>query len=372
MSFNRNQQAFLELLRAGLWESDARLMPYGGIDYNDICHIAEEQSVEGIVAAGLEHVMDVKAPKEIALSFAGAALQLESRNVAMNGFIEQLTSAMRDAGIYALLMKGQGVAQCYERPNWRSAGDIDFLLCEDNYEKAKQLLIPEASSVEPEGAYGKHLGMIIDSWSVELHGSLRSGLSRSVDQTLDSIQEDYFSSGDVRGWMNGRTQVFLPGANGDALYVFTHILQHFYKGGIGLRQICDWCRLLYAYRDSLNHGLLESRIRKMGLMTEWRAFGAFAVEFLGMSTEAMPFYSSSWKWKRKADRICTFVLDVGNFGHNRDMSYIRKYPYFIRKCRSFGRRCSDLWRHARVFPMDTLRFFPVIVFNGLRAAARGE
>ena len=86
----------------------------------------------------------------------------------------------------------------------------------------------------------------------------------------------------------------------------------------------------------------------------------------------MPFYSLDKKWKRKADRICTFVLDVGNFGHNRDMSYSRKHPYFIRKCRSFGRRCSDLWRHARVFPMDTLRFFPVIVFNGLRAAARGE
>ena len=214
--------------------------------------------------------------------------------------------------------------------------------------------------------------MIIDAWNVELHGSLRSGLSRSVDQTLDSIQEDCFSSGDVRGWMNGRTQVFLPGANEDALYVFTHILQHFYKGGIGLRQICDWCSLFYTYKDSLKRGLLESRIKRAGLMSEWKAFGTFAVDYLGMDAMAMPFYSLDKKWKRKADRICTFVLDVGNFGHNRDMSYIRKYPYFIRKCRSFGRRCSDLWRHARVFPMDTFRFFPVIVFNGLRAAARGE
>lgn len=44
----------------------------------------------------------------------------------------------------------------------------------------------------------------------------------------------------------------MPRAEEDVVYVFAHILQHFFKGGIGLRQICDWCRLLYTYRDSLN------------------------------------------------------------------------------------------------------------------------
>lgn len=372
MSFNQNQQAFFELLRAGLWETEALLKPYGEIDFNEIYHIAEEQSVEGIVAAGIEHVEDVKVPKEIALTFAREALQLEQRNIAMNGFIEQLISTMRNAGIYTLLMKGQGIALCYERPNWRSAGDVDFLLSNDNYRKAAQLLAPQASSIEPEGAYDKHLGMIIDTWNVELHGSLRSGLSRRVDKTLDSIQEVFFYSGDVRSWINGKTQVFLPGVNGDALYVFTHILGHFYKGGIGLRQVCDWCRLLWTYKDSLKHGALESRIRKMGLHSEWKAFGAFTVDYLGMPAEAMPFYSGSRMWKRKANRICSFILEVGNFGHNRDMSYFSRYPYFVRKCRSLVRRCGDLWRHARIFPLDTLRFIPQIMYNGLRSAARGE
>ena len=88
----------------------------------------------------------------------------------------------------------------------------------------------------------------------------------------------------------------MPGENEDAVFVFTHILRHLYEGGIGIRQICDWCRLLWTYRDSLNYGLLELRIRKMGLMSEWRAFGAFAVDYLGMPSEAMPMYSSDKKW----------------------------------------------------------------------------
>lgn len=110
----------------------------------------------------------------------------------------------------------------------------------------------------------------------------------------------------------------------------------------------------------------------MGLMSEWRAFGAFAVEYLGMPSEAMPFYSSDKKRKRKADKICAFILEVGNMGHNRDMSYFEKYPYLIRKVFSLGRRCGDLIRHARLFPLDSLRFFPSIMIHGMMIAVRGE
>ena len=110
----------------------------------------------------------------------------------------------------------------------------------------------------------------------------------------------------------------------------------------------------------------------MRLVSEWKAFGAFAVEYLGMPKEAIPLYSVDDKWKKKADKICSFILEVGNFGQNRDMSHFEKYPYLVRKTCSMGRRCADLIRHARIFPMDSLRFFPRIMFNGLRSAVRGE
>ena len=115
----------------------------------------------------------------------------------------------------------------------------------------------------------------------------------------------------------------------------------------------------------------------MGLMSEWRAFGAFAVEYLGMPSEAMPLYSADMKWKRKADMICAFILEVGNMGHNRG-SWLMEHDswfsrlYVVRKAFSMGRRCGDLIRHARIFPLDSLRFCPWIMFNGVRSAMRGE
>lgn len=368
---SNNQQAFFELLRAGLWEKEARLASYEGIDYAAIMGMAEEQSVVGLLTAGLNHVIGVKVPQEWALQFIGNTLQVEQRNKAMNTFVEELFRNLRGKDIYALLVKGQGVAQCYEKPQWRTSGDVDLFLSDENYQKAKDLLRPMASIVEPEAGFKKHLGLYIDGWLVELHGSMRNGLSAKIDRALDEIQNDTFYGGKVRSSIIGKTQVFMLSIENDIMYVFTHILDHFYKGGIGLRQICDWVRLVWTYRDSLNLGLLKSRIRKMGVMTEWKVFGALAVDWLGMPSEAMPFYSSDAKWSGKAVKIKDFVMEVGNFGQNRDTSYYGTKPFIVRKAISFWTRMKDLYHHAQIFPMDSIRFFWGITVTGMRAIAKG-
>ena len=369
---NNNIEAFFALLRAGLWEQGVRLQPYGDIDFQAVYDLADEQSVVGLIAAGLEHVEDRKVVKAEALPFLKKVYALEQRNESMNAFIGSMVEKMRETGIYTLLVKGQGVALCYERPLWRSCGDVDFFLDDENYEKAKGFLTPLASKVETEYKGSKHLGMTIDPWVVELHGSLRIGMPRRINDVLDEIKNETFSCGDVRAWDNDGTQVFMLGKENDAVYVFVHFFNHFFKGGLGLRQICDWCRLLWTYSEAIDAKKVETLIRRMGLMSEWKAFAAMAVNDLGMPAETMPMYDNAAKWSRKAERIKAFVMSVGNFGHNRDMSYYGKYPYFVRKCISMWQRVGDLVRHARIFPLDSLRFFPRILINGLNSAVRGE
>lgn len=371
MRRDNNQQAFFALVRAGLWEKDVQLLPYGDIDFNEIYRLAEEQSVIGLVAAGLEHVLDIKVPKGIKLQFVGDALVLEKRNKAMNDFIADIVNKMRAEGIHSLLVKGQGVAQCYERPLWRTCGDVDFFLSDENYEKAKEMLIPLASEIEKESKYSKHLGVTIDSWVVELHGSLRMGMPLKINRELDAIKWETFNEGYVSSWANGRTQITLLSHENDVVYVFTHFFNHFYKGGIGLRQICDWSRLVWVHRNNLDLKKIEKHIMAMGLMTEWKAFGAFAVLYLGVPKEVMPFINDNAN-KKKAERIKDFVIMSGNFGHNRDMSYMNKYPYLIRKIKSFGRRLGDLLNHASIFPLDTIKFAPGFLYHGLRSAVKGE
>lgn len=364
--------AFFALLRGGLWNQDVWLSDCGIVDYVEVQQLAEEQSVLGLVTAGMEHVKDKKVPQEVLLQFIGETLQLEQCNKEMNDFIGKLIGEMRKNDIYALLLKGQGIAQCYERPLWRAPGDVDLLLSDSNYEKANSFFQNIGVLTEPEERFSRHVAYSVEQWLVELHGSLRCGLSFRMDRGLDEIRNAAFYGGEVRSWMNGKTCMFLMDESNDTVYVFAHLLKHFYKSGLGLRQICDWCRLLWTYKDSLNRGLLESRIRKMGLMSEWNAFAAFAVEYLGMPADAMPLYDKSVKWKRKARKICSFILRDGNMGGNYETSYYSKSPYLVRKYISFTRRIGNLFRNASVFPFDSALFFLTITFNGVRSVIRGE
>ena len=90
----------------------------------------------------------------------------------------------------------------------------------------------------------------------------------------------------------------------------------------------------------------------------------------------MPLLNSSniqefKKFKRKADNICKFVLEVGNFGHKQRRDY-SGMSYVTRKFVSFWGRLSDMLRHFRIFPLDSIRFFGGVLRSGLHAVIRGE
>lgn len=362
-----NLNAFLSLVRAGLWEDHFCLSLVGEIDFKEVYRLAEEQSVIGLVAAGLEYVKDRKVPTDDVLTFVGSTLLLEQRNNTMNEFAVWLIQRLREDGIYTLLVKGQGVAQYYERPLWRASGDIDLLLDEDNYVKAKKLLLPIAEHYDNEEIIAKHQALNIRGVEVELHGRLPFGLSRRVDKVVDLALENSLS--DIRNskvWRLNGVDINLPNVNDDIIVIFTHFLSHFFVEGVGLRQICDWCRLLWTYKDSIDINLLERRLHKAGLVSEWCSFASLAVNCLGMPVEAMPFYKDSRSYKGKAKLLLKRIIKTGNMGHNNDLSYRAKQSPFVSNVITFFRRFADFFEFSFIFPIDAPKFFVNYVFNRIR------
>ena len=341
---NSNQQAFFELVRAGLWEKEARLSQFCKVDYEEVMCLAEEQSVVGLVTAGLEHVSDVKVPQEVLLQFIGNTLQIEQRNKEMNIFISTTVENMRSTDICCLLVKGSGLAQCYSKPLWRPCGDIDFFFSDSEYKYAINYLTPLSSDIFQDSKYTKSYGLVIDDHVVELHGTLRSGLSTRLDNEIDEVQHAVFIGGDVRSWQNEKTQVFLPGVDSDLFLLFTHFVRHFYQNEFVLRQVCDWCRFLWTFCEKIDVGLLEKRLRRSGLMSEWKAFAAFVVDYLGMPVEAMPLFNENdnqnKNYKKKAEMILDFVFSEGK-----------------------PNRVGNAMAVAKIFPINTFKFLPALLFN---------
>lgn len=342
---NNNQQALLALVRGGLWETEVELKDLGTIDFSAVTMMAEGQGVTGLVAAGLEHA-DMKAPQIVVLNIVGSALQIELRNEAMSKFTVKAVEKMRVAGLNPLLVKGQGVGQCYERPQWRPSGDIDFFFSWEEYPKAVDFFTAWSGNVVQNSRYTRSFGVVIEPWLIEVHGTLRSTLSSRQAREIDAVQKDTFDKKKFRVWKNGETDIYLPEANNDVFFVFTHFVRHFYKEGMNLRQLCDWCRLMWVYRTEIDELLLGERLKRAGLMSEWKAFAAVVVEYLGMPLEAMPLFNLNdnhnlnGKLKRKAERILGIIL-----------------------AGSTGSKVKDTLRIARVFPWHTIQFSPSIFFH---------
>ena len=179
----KSQDAFLALVRAGLWEKandneNQNENLFEGFDWGEVQKLVEEQSVVGLVAAGAEwftvHGSRFMIPLTEKLTMLGMCQLIEQRNETINHLIVELWFRLREAGVKVLLVKGQGLAQCYERPLWRSSGDVDFLVDEANYWKAVEILKPVAENSFTGGDYSKEYGFNIGAFFVEVHGSLRT------------------------------------------------------------------------------------------------------------------------------------------------------------------------------------------------------
>lgn len=361
------KELFIELLQISLGTRDRLSRAPSDREWRQLYDLAEEQAIVGVLALGIDRLPKEEwPPKAVRLQWIGMTRLIEQKNLSMNAFIKDLIVQLKAEGIDALLIKGQGVAQCYENPLWRSCGDVDLLLDAENYNKAKEYLISISDDVDEENVSNLHLGMTVKDWVVELHGTFRSGLWKSMDREIDALQTETFEKKQTRIWRNNGEDISLPAVNNHVLFVFTHILQHFFMGGIGLRQICDWCMLMTVYQSSIDTELLKQRIREMGLMSEWKAFSAVAVSWLGMNAADIPLYSSARKWQRKASRIVDFILETGNFGHNRDRQQYKKHSFFVYKAIAFWLNTKDSMKHFMIFPKDATKVW----FTRLRVGVR--
>ena len=109
-------KVFFELVKAGLFshteitDSTENLVPSfklqvsSDVDWGEVYRLAEEQSVVGLVSAGLDwfKVNDSRftVPQAVALQFIGQTLQIEQRNKAMNAFVADLITKLRKVRVH--------------------------------------------------------------------------------------------------------------------------------------------------------------------------------------------------------------------------------------------------------------------------------
>ena len=362
---------FFALLRPGLWnEVPGRDAFAGGVDWEALYSLAAEQTVVPLVTDGVNRLPQEFLPAEPERldPFLADMMSTAKRNRVLDNFIPKLFHALD--GIPVVLVKGQSLAQDYPDPERRQPGDIDLLLLPSSYAAAKAILLPKATKVLEEDAETWHQGMRFNSVEVEIHGSISTLMSRKLDRKLAALLEEQFREGNFPTVSIGGAEIPVPEAGFNAVYIFVHFLQHYWSGGVGLRQLIDWMTFVSVHKREIHPVILEKRLEDLGLLHVWKVFTGFAQEYLGCPAEKLPLAAAPDAGKNA--RIWRYIRRCGNFGKNVERTR-GKESYLVRKVHSFWRLVvADRLRHFPVFPKESIRFFLGAFGYGLQRLAKGE
>ena len=365
------ERQFFALLRSGIWNEVPDREAFGvPVDWEALHTLAYEQTVVPLVTDGINRLDAslLPADPERLDPFLGSMMSTAQRNTKMDAFIPHLFKALQ--GIPVVLIKGQSLALDYPDPARRQPGDIDLLLTPSSYEAAKERLLPKATTVLEEETEIYHQGMRFHSIEVEIHGSIGTLMSRKLDRKLAVMLEAQFDGRPFPVVSIGGTDIPVPEADFNAVYIFVHFLHHYWSGGVGLRQLLDWMVFVSVHKRDIHPVLLENTLQDLGLLSVWKVFTGFVQEYLGCPAEKLPL-SAAPQPERNA-RIWRYIQRSGNFGKKTERTR-KEESYLVRKIHSFWQLVVvHRLRHFRVFPRESIRYFLGAFGYGLQRLANGE
>lgn len=358
------EKLFIELLKAGLWETevDLGLFENSVADWEGMMTLAREQTVTGVFADGLAKLPKTVVPRVQKITITKEALDIEERNGKLNAFMPKLFALLEKEGTHPWLIKGQGVGQNYADPTKRIPGDIDvFFPDEEEYERMRALFLkhlpPEAIAADTPST--KNFEFYQQDIYVELHGQVLAEINRKSNRNFQTFLKQ------VKGMPERRWNgVPLPPPHFDAVFIFTHLVRHYFGGGIGLRQVCDWMRFLHRHGKELELTLLERHLDLLGLKKLWLVFGAIAVDFLGCPEGDMPFYQN--RYRKQGERILAYILESGNFGYYDKRTKSSSSLYMVRRWKAFTGHLQMKFRNLTMFPEETVYGIPSFIIDGVR------
>ena len=356
------QKQFLELLRAGLWGGSPDVTLFQGeVNWKAIFKISREQAVQVLVADGMEALPEHLAPKKETIY--KVAIRRTTNSLAykvQKSLINRITTLFNEEGIPSILLKGQGVAQNYQKPESRMCGDIDIYVGMDNFHKACEILRREgAEELIHQDEHEFHIAFDLDDKTIEVHKKSDVIRGRKLNDSLQKWTASHLdaklAAGTLPKWNNDGTLINIPDPTYNAFYIIHHAVRHMIGEGIGLRHVCDWMIFLHTHQDQIDTEELKAKIAEYKMATAWGQFGALATKYLGFPEEHLLVPPINQN-ESKAELLLQHIFSTGNFGQYSKEKRDSKSRYLKRKWHNFRFQMSRLFKLYRILPDYTLNF----------------
>lgn len=234
---------------------------------------------------------------------------------------KSLLELLDQNNIDTVIIKGSAAAMNYPKPEYRSMGDVDFIVRADDFEKVAELMLANGYAYELgdvqanlhiKGESYHHVEFVKDGVTFELHKHMSDTMQ---DPKINDRMRELTTSG-----MNhivtshiGPYEFPTFDTNLNGLIFIRHIIQHMHSGGIGLRHLIDWMMFVDRHLDDKTwNDSFEAWADSLNLKDTAKVFAKICQKYLGLRTDDITWCADA------DDELCDFwmnqIMSSGNFG----------------------------------------------------------
>ena len=356
---------FFELIQVSVGTRTAlSAVPTPG-QWRSMLSVARMQALVGVLFDGVERLpAEQQPPEDITMLWMHWQSKIKGNNVMMDGKAREVTEVLAAGGFGSCVLKGQGTALYYPKPELRKPGDIDIWV-----EGGRRQVLRYLAARYPLGSQSWHHSEVrmFEKVEVEVHHH-PTWLCNPFNNR--KLQRYFRESWPVQREHSSGLGFNTPTDSFAALYCLVHIYRHLLEEGVGLRQVCDFYYIVSSLSEEQKAELLR-RSAEFGTMRLLGGMMYVLREVFGVPGSALPCPAS----EECGSFILKEILLAGNFG-----KYDRRnsvYKDEKRASRLFGRFFSRQSRFLRYFPSEVLwilpwRFWQFFVWRPLHTVRAGR
>lgn len=358
MELNIELKILFELLQYGLWNTNQYDWQQIS-NWPKLLNLTYIHRVETIALDGLQRIYDSGNPVTIdsqtKLEWVGFRQLQENIYANHERLIAELAHFYAKHGIRMMVLKGWGLSLNYPIPSHRSCNDLDIYLFGEQ-ESADQLLTDELG-IRIDNSRHHHSVYVYKGLPVENHYDFLNIYahlsSRKVEKLLKELAENA-----VPFKMKEGTEVWLPTADFNALFILRHTAAHFAGSAMSIRQIIDWGLFVKKHHDEVNWNSLLPLIKELNMHHFYDAQNYICYHYLGFDKSLFPMIEG----EEYGERVFQDLFNEENT-KPKEKGFI-KYIYS-----RYKKWWSNRWKHRIVYPEGLLTTFFVQVASHLMKPA---
>ena len=293
---------FFEFLQVAIGNRESLSRELSDNEWQDIFRLLKEHALLGVGFSAVErlHAKGVVCPPGLRMKWFAMVVQIERRNEQLNGLCKKVTEQYEHDGLSTCILKGQGNILNYPKKLGvrRQSGDIDVWAVPFENEECrmkKQRSAAEGKANEECSEEDGGIAIAVQTGKneveyVEYHGhkAIREyvmmqyrlqGINKKpkvcyhhIDAPdMDGIEVEvhyrptfcrsFIRNRRMQKWfdtfasecMSNRTSegFAVPTASFNVVYQMAHLFEHYFEGGIGLRQMMDYHFTLKAWQEEI-------------------------------------------------------------------------------------------------------------------------